>query len=87
MLLDTLLLILAGLSFWLALQNRTLAHQVQDLQAELTVRRQLLDAELARNADLINTNYMLASLNEDLFAALDQAKPLMSLLSLATNKN
>lgn len=87
MLFDILLLILAGLTLWLALQNRTLAHQAQELQHELTVRRQLLDAELARKRDLINTNYMLASLNEDLYQALDRAKPLVSLLSVAAYKN
>lgn len=87
MLFDILLLILAGLTLWLALQNRTLAHELQELQHELTVRRQLLDAELARNRDLINTNYMLASLNEDLYQALDRAKPLVSLLSVAAYKN
>lgn len=85
--LDAALLILAGLTLWLALQNRTLAHQAQELQHELTVRRQLLDAELARNRDLINTNYMLASLNEDLYQALDRAKPLVSLLSCVTYRN
>lgn len=85
--LDAALLILAGLTLWLALQNRTLAHELQELQHELAVRRQLLDAELARNAELINTNYMLASLNEDLYQALDRAKPLVSLLSLAAYRN
>lgn len=45
---------------------------------ENAILRRLLRAEMERTTDLINTNYMLATLNEDLFACLDQHNPLIT---------
>lgn len=38
----------------------------------------LLEGELKRNSDLLDMNYMLAGLNEDLYAHLDQRNPMVA---------
>lgn len=57
------------------------------LAALLVWVRQLLVSADQRNADLLNSNYQLARLNEDLFVALDQHKPLATLLSCIAYRN
>jgi len=78
--LDILLLILAGLLVWLGLKNRELAQHLRSQAYENAILRDHLDAERKRNNDLLNCNYELALLNEDLFAALHKRTPLTSLL-------
>lgn len=55
-----------------------LALRLRARRQEIAILRQLLTAEMNRNTDLINTNYMLAALNEDLFVCLDQRNPLIT---------
>ena len=84
---DLFLLGLAALLVWVSLQAFTLQRRLRESAEEIQWLRQLVENAEQRNADLLNVNYELAVLNEDLFVALDHRKPLASLLSCAANRN
>ena len=85
--LDLFLLGLAALLVWVSLQAFTLQRRLRERTAEAQWLRQLLTAADQRNQDLLNSNYELALLNEHLFIAIDQHKPLATLLSWAAYRN
>lgn len=69
-------------------QNVHLANQLQEHKIKASILGDHLAAERRRIDDLLNCNYELASLNEELFVAIDQhSRPLAKLLGYVAHTN